>query len=329
MSFGKRQVVIDGTISGMGRGAGNTPTELIAQYLNSKWDYNYDMDTLLDIIDDYMDNIKTKCSWGYTTPYFIAGCYGAHVNNIAYLTQKSSIRSTSIRYILHEVGPIARKRYDYDLLEKTYLDYLCNNVSYDLGYNDLKENLNDRKILILAPGSTVTKEFNKIKNYIKKNNPITISIGFIPDNLSVDYIFVSNTRRYTHLKDNENFINKKRIITSNIKHEKNSADEYILSFTNLIVPGNEHIDNSTLLLLHLLDSIAVSEIGIAGFDGYSYEPNNYANTDLELSNVLVSPDDTNLKIKEMLKKYLECRKNSCELKFITTSKFSSVLSSKE
>ena len=72
MSYGKRNVVIDSTLCGMGRGAGNTPTELIVQYLVSKMGYNYDMDVLLDIIDTYMNNIRTRCSWGYNTPYFIA-----------------------------------------------------------------------------------------------------------------------------------------------------------------------------------------------------------------------------------------------------------------
>ncbi len=100
-SRGKRQVVVDGTISGMGRGAGNTPTELIAQYMVSQLDYNYDMDALLDVIDGYMDNIRSRCSWGYTTPYFVAGCYGAHVNNIAYQTRKNSIRYKDIRLILN------------------------------------------------------------------------------------------------------------------------------------------------------------------------------------------------------------------------------------
>ena len=88
MAVGERQVIVDGTISGMGRGAGNTPTELIAQYMVSKLGYSYDIDAILDIIDGYMDNIRSKCIWGYSTPYFIAGCYSAHVNNIAYLTQK-------------------------------------------------------------------------------------------------------------------------------------------------------------------------------------------------------------------------------------------------
>lgn len=122
MTYGRREVIVDGTVSGMGRGAGNTPIELIAQYMVSQRGYNYDIDAILDVIDDYMDNIKSRCSWGYSTPYFIAGCYSAHVNNIAYLTKKNSIRSKDIRYILNKIGAVPRKRYDYDLLEKLTLN---------------------------------------------------------------------------------------------------------------------------------------------------------------------------------------------------------------
>ena len=321
ISKGWREVVIDGTISGMGRGAGNTPTELIAQYLNSQMGYNYNMDTLLDIIDDYMDNLRTKCTWGYSTPYFIAGCYGAHVNNITYLTQKNSIRSKSIRYILDKIGSIPRKRYDYDLLEKTYLDYLCNNVSNEIGFNQLLSDLSGKDVLILAPGATINTEFNRISEYITQTNPIVISIGFIPHKINVDYIFVSNTRRYTNLKDDNEFLKNKKIITSNIKQQKDKDNENIVSFTNLIIPGNEHIDNSTLLLLRLLESLNVNSIGIAGLDGYEYSPNNYADENLELSNVLENPEEINNNIYNMLLDFFNGNKNNICINFVTTSRF--------
>lgn len=104
ISSGKREVIVDTTLSGMGRGAGNTPTELIAEYMNRAFYCEYNLDCILDLIDTYMDNIKTKCSWGYSTPYFIAGCYSAHVNNIAYLTQKPTIKYKDIRFILNKIG---------------------------------------------------------------------------------------------------------------------------------------------------------------------------------------------------------------------------------
>lgn len=75
ITVGKREVVVDGTLNGMGRGAGNMPTELFAQYMCSHHGAKYDIDTILDTIDGYMENIRTRCTWGYTTQYFIAGCF--------------------------------------------------------------------------------------------------------------------------------------------------------------------------------------------------------------------------------------------------------------
>ena len=320
MTFGKRDVVIDGTICGMGRGAGNTPTELIAEYLNDKWEYNYDMDALLDLIDDYMDNIKTKCKWGYSTEYFLAGVYGTHVDNIQYLSKKSSIRSKSMRYILNQIDSKYRKKYVQDILEKTYVDYIKSDIDDEDSINDLKEKLESKDILIVAPGSSIKKESIKISNYINDKKPIVISVGFIPDDIDVDYVYMSNTRRYSYWKNQENYQNKNKIITSNIKHERKN-NEYIVSFSKLIKCGWKHLDNSTILLLRLLDNLNIASITLAGFDGYDYIGDNYASEKLELLKVKEDFKEINEDTAKMLRDYIETRKNNIPLKFITTSRF--------
>ena len=321
MTFGKREVVIDGTISGMGRGAGNTPTELIVQYLNSKWEYNYDIDALLDIIDDYMDNIRTKCNWGYSTEYFVAGAYSAHVNNIQYLTKKSSIRSKNIRYILNKIGAIARKRYDYDLLEKTYLDYMSSDIDDLKAIESLNKELSGKDILLIAPGYSITKEKDKLLKYINKNNPVIISISFIPEDIKIDYLYLTNTRRYSNLKNNEDFKKVNKILTSNVKPKSDSKKEIIVSFAKLIKCGWENLDNSTILLLRLLDKLKVKTISIAGFDGYDNISTNYATEELELSEVKNNYKIANEEISKMLKDYIETRQEKTKIKFITTSRF--------
>lgn len=325
MTVAKREIVIDGTISGMGRGAGNTPTELIAQYLDAKWGYSYDMDELLDIIDNYMDNIRSKCTWGYSTPYFVAGCYGAHVNNIQYLTQKSSIRSKNIRYILNKIGVENRKRYDYDLLDKTYLEYLSANVDDSIGMEKLIGELSGKDILLVAPGHSVNTEIDKINNYIKEQNPIVISISYVPDNIDVDYIYMNNARRYNYWKDQESFKNKKKIIASNIKQAADDDTETIVAFTKLVKCGWECLDNSTMLLLRLLDNVGVRSIAIAGLDGYDYSSNNYVSEELELSNVCVNSKNINDEIEEMLSDYIQSRQNNIDIELITESRFCKVL----
>ncbi len=47
-----------------GRGAGNTPTELIVSYLNKKYDHNYNINALLDLVDVHMDKFLKKYTWG-------------------------------------------------------------------------------------------------------------------------------------------------------------------------------------------------------------------------------------------------------------------------
>ena len=156
MTYGQRKVVVDSTISGMGRGAGNTPTELVAQYMVSKLGYTYDIDALLDVIDEYMDHIRTICTWGYDTNYFIAGAYSAHVNNITYLKNKNSIRYKDTRYILNKIGAVPRKRYHYDLLEKTYMDYVNSEIDDNAVISKLIKIFSNKNIVVVCPGSTAS-----------------------------------------------------------------------------------------------------------------------------------------------------------------------------
>lgn len=328
MTYGKRKIVVDGTISGMGRGAGNTPTELIAQYMVSKLGYNYDIDALLDIIDDYMDSIKARCTWGYSTPFFVAGCYSAHVNNIAYLTGKNSIRSKDIRYILNKIGAIPRKRYHYDLLEKTYLEYLNSDIDDRAALEQLKRVLEGRNVLLLFPGRTAKTEKDNINSYIAEHNPIIISINYVHESIKADYVYISNLRRYSYWINNSTYIEHKKIIASNIKTQPTDDREIILSFNKLIKCGWEHVDNSGLMALRLLDKFDVKSIAISGFDGYSYTTEtdkNYATEDLEIFNVTEAPGKLNEEIASMLKDYVETRQHEAPVFFITKSRFSKLL----
>lgn len=184
----QRLGIIDATLSGMGRGAGNTPTELIAQYMNQHLSYNYNMDVILDIIDNYMENIRSRCIWGYSTDYFIAGCYSAHVNNIGYLKKKNSIRSRDIKHIINSLNTLQRKRYDYDLLESLYIQLLKTDIDDNNTVKELSEKLHGKNIVIIAPGKSVRDEKDIIRKYIKEKQSIVININFLDKEIDNNYI---------------------------------------------------------------------------------------------------------------------------------------------
>lgn len=321
MSFGRREVIVDATISGMGRGAGNTPTELISQYLVSKWGYNYEIDAILDVIDTYMDNLRTRCTWGYSTPFFIAGSYGAHVNNIDYLIKKNSIRSKDIRYILNNIGE-KRKRYDYTLLEAEYINYMRSNIE-DSGFMDsLRGILSDRNVVIIAPGKSARIESESIREYILQKKAISISVNFFPEYINTDFLYMNNVKRYNSQKGILHGSSVRKIYTSNIKN-KAEEGEFIVSFNRLIKYGWEHMDNSTIMLMRMLNQLDVKEIAIAGFDGYDFMQNheNYAEQELELSSPSENPDAVNREIAAMLKDFNASRKPEINIKFVTSSRF--------
>jgi len=65
-----RTVFVDGSIYGMGRGAGNVPIELIMDYVNRE-DKAYDIAAILKVYQDYIHPIFKQYYWGYTHPYYL------------------------------------------------------------------------------------------------------------------------------------------------------------------------------------------------------------------------------------------------------------------
>ncbi len=327
ISAGKRKVIVDGTLSGMGRGAGNTPTELVMQYLVSKLAGKYNIDSVLDVIENYIDNIRSRCTWGYSTPYFIAGSYGAHVNNIAYLTAKNSIRSKDIRYIMNKIGALPRKRYDYNLLEKTYIEYMQSDIDDSEAIDCLSSETKNRNILILVPGKTAKENSEDIKKLIKEKNPIVISVNFIHESIQSDFLYLSNARRHNYWKNSPLYNSVRKITTSNISLEPDGKNT-VVSFVKLVKCGWEHMDNSTIMLLRLLDMLSCKEIYIAGFDGYNNnggKSTNYYSAELEVSQASDNPIELNSEIAAMLQDYNQTRLHKeVPITFVTPSRFSSI-----
>ena len=325
MSYGKRQVIIDSTISGMGRGAGNTPTELIAQYMVNKLGYYYDIDSILDVIDNYIEPIHNKAEWGYNTNMFLVGNYSAHVNNISYLKNKNSIRSKDIRFILNKIGVQARKRYHYDLLEKTYYEYMKSDIDDTESILELEKEFKNKTVLLLAPGKSVNKDIDKITNFVKNNNAMVVSVNFIHEKIKSDYIYMSNVKRYNEYLENKEIYPVKKIFTSNVKIIADNKDERIVSLYRLLKCGWEYMDNSSILLLRLLNMLGVKEIGIAGLDGYEYDVReNYVNEELEVYVPHGSAFVINKEIAEMLNDFMKNKSQNLKVNFITSSRFDNV-----
>lgn len=67
--------LLDASVYGMGRAAGNCPTELLVAHLKN---VKYNVRPVLDMIEKFMIPLREKEEWGYIIPYMITGMLDEH-----------------------------------------------------------------------------------------------------------------------------------------------------------------------------------------------------------------------------------------------------------
>lgn len=106
-----RDVIVDGSLFGMGRGAGNASTELLAAYINEHHGGNYNIPALLDTIQTYLDPIRAHVHWGYDLPMFVCGADHAHVDNAYYLQKNTDCTAREMYEVIRTMPTSQRTRY--------------------------------------------------------------------------------------------------------------------------------------------------------------------------------------------------------------------------
>lgn len=319
----KRGIIVDSSLCGMGRGAGNATTELVANYLNRKEHCNFDMNMIMDAIDMYMEYFLENYQWGYSTPYFIAGMFCCHVNNISYLLKNHRTNAKDMRNIIESLTESERRKYDYDLLEEKYLENQNRIVDDEKNIEYLEQAIGKKKVLLIAPGKSTDTEKEKIIEYINKENPVVIGINAVNINYKYDFLFIINSVRYIYAKEiyEEQFKNTRKILLSSIKTDADD-NEIIINFNRVVKRGWEYFDNAVIDCLRLMDRLHVEKIAIAGFDGFKHKYNeSYADASLPTLNPDNRWDELNEEIQDMFKDFKETVSTNITIKFITDSIF--------
>jgi 4-hydroxy 2-oxovalerate aldolase len=325
-----RRIVIDSSLCGMGRGAGNATTELVANFLNKVFGADYDINIIMDAIDVYMTEFQKNYSWGYSIPNLIAGMYECHVNNVAYLRDTHAVKNKDMKIIFSSLSKEKRRQYDYDNLEKTYMSYIDNVVDDQNTIDKLQKKIKDRNIVAILPGATSDSHRDEVKEYIKRNCALVIGVNSVIEGYTYDYLFFTNEKKYDYAKENnrEIFGNAEIIITSNVKaYIERGKDINVVNYNDILKHGWKYYDNSMLVFLRLLKRLMPKQIGIAGFDGYKGKyGEKYASNVIKGS---LSPDEVELQqkeIEEMLEDFAATYENRYDIEFITPSPFEEIFS---
>jgi 4-hydroxy 2-oxovalerate aldolase len=142
--------IVDGTIAGMGRGAGNLKTELLLSVLNSKGVLDFDYQPLSAILP-YFTELNNQYNWGTSLPYIVAGANSIPQKQVMeWVTRRFYSLNSIIRALSNQSKGIKDNKKLPEL-----------NLSTDYSYDSA---------LIIGGGPNAVKHSDAISEWLKRNS---------------------------------------------------------------------------------------------------------------------------------------------------------------
>lgn len=123
-----REFILDCSLNGMGKGAGNVPTELVMNYLNSSYKKNYDLIPTYKIINDVIKDFKHEFSWGYSVNFLLSAINGCTPSYINYFINRCHLKSADLPGILSMLDENKKTAFYEDHAKEIYEKYINEEV---------------------------------------------------------------------------------------------------------------------------------------------------------------------------------------------------------
>jgi 4-hydroxy 2-oxovalerate aldolase len=252
--------MIDATITGMGRGAGNLKTELLLTVLNQQARIDVDFNSLSKITTAFQE-LQDVYKWGTSLPYMVSGSNSLAQKDVMEWSTKRFFSFNSIIQALAN-----RSQGISDNLKLPLLDF-----GKEKKY---------QKVLLIGGGPSVVRHSKSIDKFIEMNSDMAVIFA---SSKNSRHIKQKLETRYYCLVGNEGHRLEDTLNFENIEKVKCVLPPYPRTMgtylpTELIANSYElnkidvcsRFQNShTVLALETAISLGASIIYTAGYDGYS------------------------------------------------------------
>lgn len=211
--------IVDSTIYGMGRAAGNLPTEIIVSFLEKEKKAKYNSIPLLNIIDRYFSGLQKENSWGYQLPYMLSGMFQCHPNYAKVLVDSHEYTIEDMWKAMDYIKSRAPIGFSKEILDNLIADGIISGTANA----PVKENSNSclkaplvklksrrvpyldrykgRDFLILANGPSLKDHQDKVHKFIAKFDPVILGANYLGGLFTPHYHAFTNKRRFSSYVD--------------------------------------------------------------------------------------------------------------------------------
>ena len=263
-----RNIIIDGAVLGMGKGAGNLSTELFLEHLNRYNNKDYKIAPLLEIIDQVLNTIRAEYYWGYSIEYYLSSINHCTPSYASHYYKKHMLSVERVAELLSLIKEEKKISFDKEYAEQLYLEYNARcHQNDDPTIQKLTEVIKGKKVLLLAPGKKLIEGKEKIEALLNDPQVISVSLNSF-DLFDTDYVLTTRADAFRKAKE----LGKRILTTSGISDEPD-ADVLIIDSEKWITVENGIQDSSGIVSLKLMSTCGAAELLLAGFDGFSVDIN--------------------------------------------------------
>lgn len=250
--------IVDATMTGMGRGAGNLKTELLLTALNSKQQLGFDFNALSKVVDGF-SNLQKQYEWGTNLPYMVSGANSLPQKKVMDWVGK---RYYSFNSIIRALENESKGRKDNEKLAP---------FEADKKYN---------KAMIVGGGKSAKVHSEAIKSFLASDPDIVII-----------HASSKNAREFVELKNDQIFC----LVGNEGYRMEDAFAGYLPSNTRCVLPpyprkmgtyvpkalkgmafelkeidfSEKYKDSHTGLALQTIIQLQVNQIYVTGYDGYA------------------------------------------------------------
>ncbi|MFC1646296.1 aldolase catalytic domain-containing protein [Candidatus Omnitrophota bacterium] len=288
--------IVDGSIFGMGRGAGNLPTEIIIAYLQEKMPDKFNVIPVLNCIEKNFISMKKDIDWGYQLTYLLSGLFKCHPS---YAKKIISLKEYAMEDIWKALDCISKKKPDEfsdDLVADIIKNGILGSSFHKLAdkkkqdHNELKPsrkritvNYLDRHkgkpFLVLGNGPTLAHYHKQIRNFVSKYKPIVLGSNYLGGLFDVDYHAFCNKRRFFDYIDtvsDKSTLMISQYISKKMVREYTDKPYEVINYVDTLNKDFHIVDgiiqcncrSVSVLLMGIAIIMGADKIFAAGMDGY-------------------------------------------------------------
>jgi 4-hydroxy 2-oxovalerate aldolase len=196
---------IDGTVTGMGRGAGNAQTEYLLE--NPKLNKTTNTTSLFNLVVKYFDPMKKIYGWGASMPYFLGAKYGLHPTYVQELCSKSQFDKTYLYDVMADLSvtdnPQAFSR-------STMENAISKTTNGGIVTGEKAPPIFKGKEVVLVAQTEISSVYkHAIKDYVNAKGAVLVSINLPSSLMDIDYDFVALSHNQKYREDRESYKDKK------------------------------------------------------------------------------------------------------------------------